>query len=374
MSAEPKHRARLRAFGHRDLGARAVGHRDLDLVAENRLHEADRYLADERRAVALEEAVLVIAHPQDDVEVSGRRRTHSRLALAGNPKLRPGVDTRGDLDLDLALLRHETLAATVAAGRRDDLAGSAAPTAGAGHREEALLERDLAGAVARAAGGGLAARGRTRPAARRALFVTRHADGLGGSEEAFLEVDLDGVAKVGPAPRPAAPSPSRVTEAEEVAEDVGEVREGGRIEAASSRGTGHAGVAVGVVALSLFGVGEHAVRLGRLLEPLLGRLVPGVAVRVVLHRDLPVRGLDLLVGARSRDLENFVVVASHGLEDVSLHSEESGLAAGEAGEHRLRTPKRGASRTKGSGRSLPSRAGNAEGSRWCRRSSGAGCP
>jgi hypothetical protein len=45
---------------------------------------------------------------------------------------------------------------------------------------------------------------------------------------------------------------------------------------------------VGVVTLALVGVGEDGVRLGRLLELLLGGLVARVAVGVELHRELPV--------------------------------------------------------------------------------------
>src|SRR5437870_4533445 len=82
-----------------------------------------------------------------------------------------------------------------------------------------------------------------------------------------------------PSPRPAAPAGDHVAEAEEVAEDVAEVREDGGIEPA--RGA-HAGVAVGVVALPLARIAQHAVRLGRLLELLLCLLVARVPIGVVL--------------------------------------------------------------------------------------------
>ena len=55
-------------------------------------------------------------------------------------------------------------------------------------------------------------------------------------------------------------------------------------------------MAEAVVEAALLGVGEHRVRLGRFLELLLGRLVARIAIRVVLHRQLAVRALDLAVG------------------------------------------------------------------------------
>src|SRR6185503_724254 len=58
----------------------------------------------------------------------------------------------------------------------------------------------------------------------------------------------------------------------------------------------------------LLGVAQDAVGLGRLLEPLLGLLVPRVAVGVVLHGQAPVGGLDLLLRGVAGDAEQLVVV------------------------------------------------------------------
>ena len=52
-------------------------------------------------------------------------------------------------------------------------------------------------------------------------------------------------------------------------------------------------MAEAVVEVPLVGVGEHRVRLGRLLELFLGGVVAGIAVGVVLQRQLAVRALDL---------------------------------------------------------------------------------
>ena len=58
-------------------------------------------------------------------------------------------------------------------------------------------------------------------------------------------------------------------------------------------GAADAGVAEAIVGRALLRVGEHGVRLGRFLELLLGGLVAGIAVRVVLQRQLAVGALDL---------------------------------------------------------------------------------
>jgi len=59
-------------------------------------------------------------------------------------------------------------------------------------------------------------------------------------------------------------------------------------------------------------VGQHRIGDRQLLEPLLGRLVAGVAIRVPLERQLPVRDLDLGVGRAAADTQRFVVVGRQG--------------------------------------------------------------
>ena len=65
-----------------------------------------------------------------------------------------------------------------------------------------------------------------------------------------------------------------------------------------------------VVLLALVGVAEHVVGLGDLLEALLGLLVVGVAVGVVLARELAVGLLDLLGSRLLVDAERLVVVGA----------------------------------------------------------------
>ena len=78
-------------------------------------------------------------------------------------------------------------------------------------------------------------------------------------------------------------------------------------------------VAEPIVRRALVGVGEHRVRLRRLLELLLGVLVAGVAVGMVLERELAVGALDVLVGRVPRDAEHVVVVAlAHALATFTI--------------------------------------------------------
>jgi hypothetical protein len=73
------------------------------------------------------------------------------------------------------------------------------------------------------------------------------------------------------------------------------------------------------VHVALVGVGEDRVGLGGLLELLLGLLVAGIAIRVVLERQLAIRALDFLLGGGPRNAEDLVVVAfTHALATFTI--------------------------------------------------------
>src|SRR5262249_12659074 len=125
--------------------------------------------------------------------------------------------------------------------------------------------------------------------------------------------DLEVVAQIRAPLRPAAtPAAAEdVAEAEqvaEIAEDVLEAGERVRIEAARADAA-DARMPEAVVQRSLLGIRDDRVRLGRLLEVLFGLVVPRIAIRVILQRELPVGALDLLVAGVAADAENLVVVA-----------------------------------------------------------------
>jgi hypothetical protein len=68
-------------------------------------------------------------------------------------------------------------------------------------------------------------------------------------------------------------------------------------------------VAEAIVQAALLRVREDGVRFRALLEFFFGEIVARIAVRVKFHREPAIRTLDLGLGRRLRDLEDFVVVA-----------------------------------------------------------------
>src|SRR6202035_5152460 len=96
-------------------------------------------------------------------------------------------------------------------------------------------------------------------------------------------------------------------EAEEVAQDVGEIGEDGGIEAAAPHPR-HALVAEAIVAGALVAVGEHLVGFRGLLEVLLGGAVARVAVGVILDRQPPVGRLELHRADGAFDAQHLVIV------------------------------------------------------------------
>ena len=258
----------------------------------------------------------MLVHVDDDVKMTGRTAGGAGFAFALKAELLPGCDPTGNLDGDFSLARHASRAATGLAGLRDDLSGAAALRARTRDREEALLETDLAVTLALRARARRRSLGRARAVARPAVLLARNLNRRLGAASRFFERDLEVVPQVGAAPRPAAPASAaakHVAEPEHVAEDIGEVAEfgeHGRIEArAAARRGADAGVPEAVVQAALLRVRDDGIRLGRLLELFFRELVARIAIRVVLHRELPVSAFDFDVGRRARDAEDFVVIA-----------------------------------------------------------------
>jgi hypothetical protein len=68
-------------------------------------------------------------------------------------------------------------------------------------------------------------------------------------------------------------------------------------------------VAETVIGGALVAVLEHVIGLVDFLELVLAFVVARIAIRVVLHGELAVRGLELDLGAGARDAQDFVIVA-----------------------------------------------------------------
>jgi hypothetical protein len=134
------------------------------------------------------------------------------------------------------------------------------------------------------------------PLAGLALRQRRHAHARLLALEGVFEADLEVVAQIAAAPRPLAALAADEI-AEHLVEDVGEAG-GAEAEAgAAARPVAailEGGVAEAVIGGALLLVLQDLVGLAQLLELVLGRLVAGVAVGMVLHRQLAIRLLDVL--------------------------------------------------------------------------------
>ena len=316
LAAQAEGLAALRAFGQVDGGlALQGGH--VDLAAEGGGGHAHRHLAVQVVALAFEDVVL--AQPDLDVEVAGRAAILARFAVAAGADALAVVDARGDLDFQRLLLLDLALAAAGGAGLGNDLAGAVAVRAGLLHAEETLAHLHHALAVAGAAG--LDAGARLGASALAGLAVVPAGDAdlrfLAGGR--FFQRDFHGVGQVRAAVHlPAATAAAGAAEdvAEDVAEGFAETGKAFRTGAARAAHVRvHAGVAVLVVGRLLLRVRQHLVGLFGLLELLFGALggITLVAVRVVLHRQLAIRLLDLVVRSVLGHAQHFVKVAfGHG--------------------------------------------------------------
>src|SRR5687767_11667826 len=154
LAAQAELLACLSALGNVDRRlALQGGH--LDLAAQRRPRETDRYHAMQVVAVALED--LVLLEPDLDVQVTRRPAVGARLAVAGAADAHAVVDAGGNLHFQRLLLLDAALAMAGGAGLGNDLARAAAVRAGLLHAEKTLAHLHHALAVAGAAGLGLRA-------------------------------------------------------------------------------------------------------------------------------------------------------------------------------------------------------------------------
>ena len=174
--------------------------------------------------------------------------------------------------------------------------------------------------------------GAAAPPAHRARALVADPDLLLDPGRDLLKGQLEMELEIVPAPRAGGTTASReeVVEASFTAEvahegtqGVGEV-EAAEVESPRRRHALGSGVAEPIVLGPLLGIVQHLVGFGRLLEALLGGLVPGIAVWVVLQCQLAIRALDFLVGGLSRQPEHLVAVASaHALATFTIAGRSS---------------------------------------------------
>jgi hypothetical protein len=134
------------------------------------------------------------------------------------------------------------------------------------------------------------------------------------AENGFFKLECDVFAEIGAAlcacatPGTGA-STEQVAKAEKLAEDVVKVLKDRCIEAWPRARAADSGVAEAVVQAALFGVGEDGVCLAAFLEFLFRIRIIGIAVGVVLQRQLTVGALDLLVAGAALNAQDLVVVS-----------------------------------------------------------------
>src|SRR5213078_733440 len=314
---------------------RAVQRRNLHVRAERGLRVAHRKVEREVGVTPPEHLVRLDAHPHEQVARRGARA--ARLAAPPDadalPLLHPGRDLHGELPRPVL----DAGAAARVTRMLDDPSRAAAPGTGLCELEHPLVHRDLTGTTALRTRDRLRAGLRARSAAR---LARRHAADLhryGGPVHRILERDPHLGLEVGAALRLRPPSAATAAPApEQPPEQVAQVAEVLDVEAldphALPAGTGETAAREPtaearpghlpdlVVALALLVVAEHVVRRRDLLEPLLRVLVPAVAVRVELLRELAVGLLDLRGGRVLRHAEDLVVVLLEPLAtNVAVH-------------------------------------------------------
>src|SRR5512143_2905629 len=163
----------------------AVQRGDFDLAAQGGGGETDRHFAMQVVAIALEHWVLL--EVDHHIEVARRAAVDAGFAFTSQTDAVAAVDPGRNLDRQRLVLLDAAFAMASGAGIGHHLAGAAATRTGLLHREEALLNADLAMAAAGGAGGRLSARLGAATVAGITFFQRGDADLGFGAARRFLE-------------------------------------------------------------------------------------------------------------------------------------------------------------------------------------------
>src|SRR3989442_1459135 len=298
----------------RDLDDRAVAlqRRHLDLHTERGGGETDGDFTDDVIALAGEGRMR--RDMDQRIEVAGRAAVLPRLALVRQAQPGARLDAGRNVHVEHAFRLYPLLPAARRAERGDCVAGALAASARLIDGEEALLEPELASALAARAD--LDVLGALGPAAAALL-----ADLPSGDLEAdFLAVDsvfkceIQAVLDVGAACDPATPLPPAEEVLEDVVEDIAEALP------EPFKALWALSMAEGVVATALVLVPQRGGGFVDLFEFLLGRLLlllAGLGVGMVLPCEPSVGLLNLLLAGVPFDAEDLVVVSFHHRGDGS---------------------------------------------------------
>jgi len=249
---------------------------------------------------------------QNNVKVASRSTEVSSLPKSSVANARAVFHSRGNFCLDRALAQYSALAFALRARIGNYTATALARGTSPRDTEKSLLVTNLPAAVARATRYGRFSRSRTGSTALLARLMSPDGHGTFRSEHGFFKLQAQVFAKIGAPLSTAAAAASlrsaeHISKSEKVSEDFAEVLNNARIES-SSRGP-HAGMPEAVVASALLLVDQNGVCLSALFEPILRIRVIGIAVRMVLHRQLAISALDLDLGRAPANTQHLVVIA-----------------------------------------------------------------
>src|ERR1019366_43905 len=331
--ANAKHAPGLRLAGDLEHHL-ADERRHLDRTAQVRGGEADRHLAGQVAAVALENGVL--AYADLDIEVARRTAVAAGFAFAVQADPITGIDSGRHRHRNRLLLAYAALAVALVARIADDLAAALAARTRLLNGEDRLLHAHLALPVAGVAGLRRGTLGRAGSPAGFAFGQGGNLDFGLDAEHRPLQSELELVAQIGTAKRLRAPPLAAGEDiAEHLAEDIAERIAGAEAAAAAAF---EAGVAELIVHRALLRVGQHLVGLLSLLELVLGLRVVGVSIRMKLHGQAPIGFFDIRLGRASRQIEELVVIVLRHCPPESTHTKTSRryLSAPAAHSHDLR--------------------------------------
>src|SRR5690606_7163894 len=215
-------------------------------------------------------------------------------------------------DLEPLHLVHAPFAPAAAAGLFQHLAASVAIGAWAFNHEQALLRAHLAMAPAQVAGPARGARFRARSAAGFASGGNFHLDLGRFAVEGVFQPDLHVVTQIGPPARPGALPAAAEGAAEDRFENIADIAEIGMLLPLAAHPLGKGLMPETVIGGAFLRVLQTVIGDADGLEPRLAVGTAGVAVGVILHRQLAIGGFDRPPIGVAADLQQFVEIRAHG--------------------------------------------------------------
>ena len=310
LAAQPEGLAGLSTLGHFHLGTPSQrGH--FDLTPQRSGGELDRNFTVQIIAIALEHAVRLDLDFNE--QVTRRTTIDPGLTVAARADPHALINSSRDFHFERLILARSAHPFASGAGIGNDPTRTMAMRTGLLNREESLLDAHRPPTTARAARLRLGSGFGAAALAGLTALPTRHTNLRLVAIGSLLERDLHRVAQIRPAvhvgsttPAPAGP---RLAEdiAKNIAKDIGEAARARTTSPCAHVGV-NAGMPVTVVGGPLLLIGEHFVGFFRLLELGLGVFTVRISVRVVFHRQLAIRLLELLFGGVFREAEHLVEI------------------------------------------------------------------